>query len=195
MASLDRPADPTRYTRTLKDVAAALREAGVRFALFGSTALWGTAGREPRTVEDIDLLIEPGQVDEAAKALVAAGLEVEVPPEGWLIKAWKRGPGDEPDVLIDLIHEPAGLDAAAGIERAVTESLEGMQVKVVQATDLLVSKALTLGPSSLDAQSAVEFARLLREQVDWTELEQRVSGSPYARALLFLLQELEIAPR
>lgn len=130
-------------------------------------------------------------------ALEQAGFEVERPPEGWLAKAWHHGDeagGDEPSVLVDLIHHAQGVDVRAALTRAEPAAVEGMNVPVVAATDLLASKALTLGPASLDAQSAVEFARLLREQVDWRELAERVDESPYARALLFLLRELEIAP-
>lgn len=195
MADLERPAEPDHYTEAFKAATGALRDADVRFALFGSTALWGLAGREPRTTEDIDLLVDPARIDEALAALEAAGFEVERPPEGWLAKAWHAGERGGPGILVDLIHHPKGIEASAALDAALSTPVEGMDVPAVHPTDLMASKAMTLDAASLDAQGAVEFARLLREQVDWDELDRRVSVSPYARALLYLLRELGIAPR
>jgi hypothetical protein len=41
----------------------------------------------------------------------------------------------------------------------------------------------------------VAITRSLREQIDWPGLRSRCSGSPYAKAYLTLVEELEIAPR
>jgi hypothetical protein len=35
----------------------------------------------------------------------------------------------------------------------------------------------------------------VREQIDWAALRRRASGSPFAKAFLTMVEELEIAPR
>lgn len=193
MAELESPADPRHYVDALKSTLSAL-DGSARAALFGSTALWGLVGREPSTEEDLDLLVHPEDVDAAGHALADAGFELEDPPEGWLLKAWHGDrAGEEPRVLVDLIFSPTGLDPRDAISRARSVSVAGMRALAIAPTDLLVSKAMAHGPESADYQGTIEFARLLREDIDWADLGARVEG-PYARGLLHLLRELDIAP-
>src|SRR5687767_15695961 len=87
---------------TLKKAAAALREAGVPFLLGGSLASWARGG--PETRHDLDLMIKPADVERALEALEGVGMKREIPPEGWLVKAW------DGDVLVDLIFQPTGME-------------------------------------------------------------------------------------
>jgi hypothetical protein len=48
---------------------------------------------------------------------------------------------------------------------------------------------------SLDYGAVVAITRSLREQIDWPALRARCAGSPYAKAFITLVEELEIAPR
>src|SRR5438034_132542 len=80
---------------TLKRAAATLRDAGVPFALAGSAACWARGAPEPRN--DIDFAIAARDAERAERALAAAGMRTERPPEGWLLKAW------DDEVLVDLI--------------------------------------------------------------------------------------------
>ena len=194
MAELESPADPDHYRRAFKEALSAL-DGRARTALFGSTAMWGLVGREPSTDEDLDLLVHPEDVTAAASALAEAGFSIEHPPEGWLLKAWHAGIHDaEPDILVDLIFEPSGLDAAAALERAHDVSVAGMHVRAVAPTDLMVTKLQTLGPQNLDMHGPLEFARLLRELVDWHEVVERAGGDPHARGFLHLARELGVVP-
>src|SRR3954469_25374788 len=91
----------TELLESLKVAAAALREAKIPFALAGGLAAWAHGG--PPTEHDIDLMIREADAEPALAALRDAGLRVEVPPEGWLVKAWIG------DLLIDLIYGPKGI--------------------------------------------------------------------------------------
>jgi hypothetical protein len=49
-----------------------------------------------------------------------------------------------------------------------------------------------LNEQRLDYAPVVEIARALRERIDWPELIDRTSSSPYARAFFALLRELDV---
>jgi hypothetical protein len=169
----------------LKVVAALLRDAGIPFALGGGMAAWARGG--PPTEHDVDLVIRPGDVDAALEVLDAAGLPTKRPPEGWLVKTWVGG------VLIDLIHCPLGLEIDDVLfRRCEVMSVAAVDMPVMSADDILVTKLLALTEHELDFSAPLTYARALREQVDWTNVANRVSVSPFARAFLVLLEELDI---
>jgi len=169
----------------LKRVAAVLRDAGVPFALGGGLAAWARGG--PPTEKDIDLLIREGDCDMTLKALADAGYRTEVPPEGWLVKAY------DGDVLIDLIHHPSGFAVDDELlDRCDVLSVYALSMRVIPVIDLLTSKLLALTEHHLDYAPALEISRSLREQIDWTELGRRTSHSPFARAFLSLACELGV---
>jgi len=172
---------------TLKSAAAALREAGVPFAVGGGFAAWARGA--PPTEHDVDLFVCQDDVDAALEALEGAGMRPERPPEGWLVKAW------DGDVLVDLIFAPSGFDVTPGVlARSEELNLAGMQLPVLPATDVFVSRLLALHEHHLDFEALLPLARALREKVDWHELTVRVRDSPYGRAFLYLLEELDIIP-
>jgi hypothetical protein len=166
----------------LKVVAALLRDAGIPFALGGGMAAWARGG--PPTEHDVDLVIRPADVDASLELLEAAGLPTARPPEGWLVKTWVGG------VLIDLIHCPLGLeidDVLFG--RCDVMSVAAVDMPVMGADDILVTKLLALTEHELDFSAPLTYARALREQIDWSQVSERVGGSPFARAFLGLLEE------
>jgi hypothetical protein len=171
---------------SLKRVAAVLRDADLPFALGGGLAAWARGG--PPTEKDIDLLICEGDAEAAHKVLADAGFRTEVPPEGWLVKAY-----DEDGTLIDLIYRPAGMKVDAQLLARCDElSVHAITMRVMTVDDLLVSKLLSLTEHHLDYGPALETTRALREQIDWDEVWQRTSKSPFARAFIYLLHELAI---
>ncbi len=170
---------------SLKRVAAALRDAGLPFALGGGLAAWARGG--PPTEKDIDLLILERDAEAAHQALAAAGMRTEVPPEGWLVKAF------DDEVLIDLIYRPSGFDVdQAFLERCDELSVYAVPMRVMPATDLLVTKLLSLTEHHLDYGPVLEITRALREQIDWSDLWARTKSSPFARAYFSLAHELGI---
>jgi len=171
----------------LKKSAAALRNAGIPFLLGGSLASWARGG--PETRHDLDLMIKPEDVDAAVKALEAAGLRPEDPPEEWLVKAW------DGDVLVDLIFGPKGTPMTDEvIERGEVLSVLGMEMRVMALEDVLVTKLMALTEHALRYESLLAIARALRERVDWGDVRARTSESPFARAFFVMLEGLGILP-
>jgi predicted nucleotidyltransferase len=186
MAELDVPF--SRIQETLKRVISALDEADVPFVIGGSLASWARGG--PDTTHDLDVIVRPDDAQRAQQALVEAGMRGEDPPETWLLKAW------DGDVLVDLIHHPAGLTVDDElIERADPVNVAGMDFRVMAIEDVLYTKLNALNEHYLDFSSLLQIARAVREQVDWDRLRERTAGSPYSTAFFCLLEELGILER
>lgn len=178
-------AQSTDLLDALKIVAAVLRDEKVTFALGGGLAAWAHGG--PPTEHDIDLMIREADAEAALAALRDAGLRVESPPEGWLVKAWLG------DVLIDLIFSPKGIVIDDEyLERCDQLNVAAVDMRVIPLDDLLVGKLLALTEHNLDFGPPLEWARAVREQVDWDAVATRTASSPFARTFLAMLDELEI---
>src|SRR3954465_7288151 len=179
--------DFSAIEHALKKAGAALREAGVPFLLGGSLASWARGG--PETRHDLDLMIRPEDVETATRALEAAGMRPEDPPEEWLVKAW------DGDVLVDLIFAPKGMALTDEvIARGEVLSVLGMEMRVMALEDVLVTKLMALTEHSLRYESLLPISRALREQVDWEDVRARTSESPFARAFFVMLEGLGIVP-
>jgi hypothetical protein len=169
----------------LKRVAQILREADIEFALGGGLSAWVHGG--PPTENDVDILIREEDVDRALAALEDGGLETARPPEGWLVKAWSDG------VLIDLMFEPSGVVVDDDfLEHCEVQNVAAVRMRVMPLEDLFVGKLLALTEHHLDFAPILEHARALREQVDWARVASRTQESPFARAFLFMLADLDI---
>lgn len=167
----------------LKRVAAALRDAGLPFALGGGLAVWARGG--PPSAHDVDLMVARADGARALEVLEAVGLRTEVPPEGWLLKAY------DGDILIDLIHEPCGLVIDhAYIEHCERISVAAVSMPVMSATDVLTTSVTALNAHQLDLARVLPMARALREQIDWVEVWKRSAGNPYAKGFMTMVTEL-----
>jgi hypothetical protein len=169
----------------MKLAAATLREAGIPCLLGGGLAGWARGG--PPTEHDVDFFVREEDAERALAALVNAGMKPERPPEGWLFKAYHDG------TLIDLIFRPSG--GPIGDEHfARGEELEvaAQHVKVASLDDVMTTKLLSLNEQDPDFASVLEFARSLREQIDWEFVRERTADSPFARAFFTLTEELGI---
>jgi hypothetical protein len=171
---------------TLKRSCAALREADVPFVLGGGVAIWARGG--PETEHDLDYFVKPEDAERALHALAAAGFRPEKPPEGWLYKAW------DDHVLVDLIFDPTGVTVDdAFIDGAEETEVYAVRMRVLRPEDVLVTKLLALKEHSLDYNGLLEISRAVREQIDWDEVRRRTEESPYAKAFLTLVDELEVS--
>jgi Uncharacterised nucleotidyltransferase len=170
---------------TLRQSAAALREVDVRYCLSGSVASWARGG--PETVNDLDLIIDPEDMERAVEALVGLGWRREDPPEGWLVKVWND------EVLVDLIHQVTGYENVDEIlERSEVMRVASLDVPVASMEDVLTPKLLAFDEHYLDYAGALRASRALREQIDWAVLREKTCHSPYARGFFGLLEALEI---
>jgi predicted nucleotidyltransferase len=173
---------------TMKQAAAALRDAGIPFMLGGGLAAWARGAA--RTEHDVDFLLRPEDAERAQEALVAIGMRAERPPEGWLLKAWAG------DILVDLIFEPTeGPVTDEMLEEADELNVMAMRLKVARLEDVLSSKLLALEEQEPDFGQVVELARSVREQIDWDEVRGRTESSPMAKAFFTLVEELGVAPK
>ena len=173
---------------TLKKVAGLLRDAEVPFLLGGGLAVWARGG--PQTEHDVDLYLREEDADRALEALAAAGFRTERPPEGWLVKAY----GDE-GTLVDLIFEPSGGKIGdEEFERAEELEVVALRIKVASLEDVLTQKLLSLKEQEPDFSAVLEIGRAVREQIDWDEVRERTSESPFARAYFTLVEGLNILP-
>jgi Uncharacterised nucleotidyltransferase len=147
--------------------------------------VWARGG--PPTGHDLDLMVKPQDADRALEVLEQAGMRPERPPEGWLYKAW------DGDTLVDLIFEPTGepVDEAM-FERAEELEVLAVPMLVMSLEDVMVARLQALDEHELDFERPLEFARALRERIDWQDVRERTDGSPYAKAFFTLIEELDI---
>lgn len=171
----------------LKRVAVALKQGGVPFALTGGYAVWARGGPEPD--HDVDFLVAAEDAEQAEEALRARGIEVVHPPEDWLFKAYSDG------AMVDLIHRHSGGPAPRSIvEDADVLEVLSVEMPVLSATEVVVQKMLALDEHYCDFGAMLPVVRALREQVDMDRVRAETAGSPFAEALLFLLERLEVVP-
>ncbi len=169
----------------LKRVAVALKRAEIPFALTGGFAVWARGG--PESDHDVDFLIADEDVERAVSSLTEQGLEVVRPPEDWLVKVYTE------NAMVDLIHRHS--DAPA--ERAIVEDADvfevlSVQMPVLSATEVVVQKMLALDEHNCDFSVMIPVIRALREQVDLDRVRRETAASPFAAALLLLLERLDI---
>jgi hypothetical protein len=170
----------------LKAAAGVLQAADVEFVLGGGLAAWARGG--PKSEHDVDLLIRQIDADRALSALAKAGMRVDSPPEGWLVKAWHAN-----GTLIDLIFNPAGGAVTdETIAHAPVIEVMALRVKVSPLEDVFSNKLLTLTEQEPSFGDVLELARALREQVDWQTVRARTDSSPFAHAFFVLVEELGI---
>jgi hypothetical protein len=169
---------------TVKKAAVELKRVDVPFALCGGWAVYARGG--PRSEHDADFAVLERDVPKALDALAAAGFELDTEaPEDWLAKVWDRGN------LVDLIFRLSGEPVTEGT-LAGTETIEvgSVQMPVLSATDLVVTKLLTYRDHNADFGSSLPMVRALREQVDWDDVRRRTAESPFAEAFLLLADRL-----
>ena len=172
----------------LKSVAVALKKGDVGFALGGGYAGWALGGPEPE--HDVDFLVAQQDIERAERALVDAGLRVEHPPEDWLFKAYAGS------AMVDLIFVVNGVPVEQPLlARAQVVEVLSVEMPVLSATDLLVTKMRALTEHACDYGKVLPSARALREQVDWGQVREQTAHNPFATALMSLLESLDVAPQ
>ncbi|ALR11795.1 hypothetical protein BST43_13535 [Mycobacteroides saopaulense] len=171
--------------QTLTRVVSALSQNEIAFAVAGGCAVYARGG--PVTTHDIDIFLREEDVRDSLRALQAAGLRLEDPPESWLTKAY------DGNVLVDIIFCPNDRPVDNDfLNRAESMQIGPTRAPVVTATDLMVDKLLVLDSHRCDFGPVLRIARAIREQVDWLQVQRSTHRSPYATAFLNLLVNLGI---
>ena len=169
----------------LKRTAVALKQGEVPFALCGGYAAWMRGAPEPE--HDADFLVPAAEAERAAKALADAGLEVVDPAEDWLLKVVQD------DVFVDVLWRTCGRPVETDlIDRSEVMPVLSVQMPVLEATDLVVTKLMALDEHYCDFGRMLPVARAVREQVDWPTVAREVASNDFAVAFLFLLDRLGI---
>jgi len=175
---------------SLKKGAAALRDAGLPFALAGSVACWARGA--PQSRNDLDFLVRPQDAEAALEALVGVGMRSERPPEGWLLKAWDQAE-DGTETLVDLIFAPRAITSVGDVlQRAEVLSVAALDLPVVHLDDVMVMKLHAFDEHACDYAGILAIARAVREQVDWDDVRARTEESPFARAFFTMTEGLGI---
>jgi hypothetical protein len=172
----------------LKRTAVALKQADVPFALCGGYAAWARGAPEPD--HDADFLVPEEESGRAGQALAEAGLQVAEPAEDWLVKV--TGEGAFVDVLWRTCGRPVRRDLVA---RAEVLPVLSVQMPVLTATDIVVTKLMALEEHYCDFSRLLPVARALREQVDWEHVAAAVGENVFAAVFLVLLERLGIIER
>jgi hypothetical protein len=172
----------------MKRTAVALKRAGVPFALCGGYAAWARGAPEPE--HDADFLVAEVDARRAAEGLVAGGLQVEEPPEDWLVKVVAD------DVFVDVLWRAGGgpVDPSL-VARADVLPVLSVEMPVLTATDVMVTKLAALDEHYCDFSRLLPPARALREQVDWDLVRRDVADNDFAMVFLVLLERLGILER
>jgi hypothetical protein len=179
------PSERDEIRDLLKRTAVALKQGDVPFALCGGYAAWVRGAPEPD--HDADFLVPEAEADRAAKVLADAGLEVQEPPEDWLVKVVTG------NSFVDVLWRTCGHPVESElIERSETLPVLSVQMPVLTATDILVTKLLALDEHYCDFARLLPVARALREQVDWGTVRREVGGNDFAVVFLQLLGRLGV---
>ena len=179
------PSERDEIRDLLKRTAVAFKEADVPFALCGGYAAWVRGAPEPD--HDADFLIPESEAERAATVLADAGLEVQDPAEDWLLKVVRGGS------FVDVIWRTCGHPVVGDlIERAEEFPVLSVQMPVLVATDIVVTKLMALDEHYCDFSRLLPVARALREQVDWAEVRAEVAGNDFAVVFLQLLERLRV---
>jgi len=181
------PSERDEIRDLLKRTAVALKEGGVPFALCGGYAAWVRGAPEPD--HDADFLVPEDEAERAAKVLADAGLDVHDPAEDWLLKVVQGG--SFVDVLWRTCGHPVESDL---IERSEVRPVLSVQMPVLLATDIVVTKLMALDEHYCDFARLLPVARALREQVDWAKVRAEVADNDFAVVFLDLLERLRVLP-
>jgi hypothetical protein len=170
----------------MKAAAGILQQTEIPFVLGGGLSAWARGG--PRSEHDVDFLVRPEDAEAALEAFDAAGWRTEKPPEGWLYKTWH-----ENNALVDLIFNPAsGPISDEIIDRSPEAEVMALRIRVSTLEDVMAAKLLAMTEQEPDFSSALEWARALREQIDWSVVRARTEASPFAKAFFTLVEALGI---
>ena len=69
----------------------------------------------------------------------------------------------------------------------------GLRIPVLPATDVMLTKLLSLSEQYCDFGRLLPYMRAVRERVDWSRVQTETKDRPFAEAFLLLIARLGIA--
>jgi hypothetical protein len=163
-----RPREREVYTRALE----ALRQDGPPFVVSGLYALHQHTGIY-RETKDLDVMIQPCHVEEAAHALKAAGFRMVLHAPHWLAKA-KDG-----EHFVDLVFGMANglhLIDEGWIRCAYQGGLAGIPVRVAAPEDLIFHRLFIWERHRSDMADIAHLVLAYGPRLDWERLLRRVGS-------------------
>ena len=146
-----------------------LHERGIQFLVGGTFAFTQYTG-VVRITKDLDLFIEPSDLERTLKALDDAGFVTSVPFPHWLAKA------KAPDLAMDLIFSSGNGVArvdADWFRYAANGVLYGIPVKVSPIEELIWSKSFVMERERFDGADVSHLLRARGHVIDWPRLLER----------------------
>lgn len=162
---------PEKEREVYKLALQTLNRAGVPYVVSGLYAIHAYTGVY-RETKDLDLLMEPGVVIQAAEALKEAGFQVKLEDAHWLAKALKGA-------QIDLIYGMAnGLGFIDGgwYDNSRPGILAGTPVRVSPPEELIWHRLFIGERHRFDMADVVHLILHRGSELDWERLLERVSG-------------------
>jgi hypothetical protein len=155
-----------------------LNRAGVPYVVSGLYALYEYTGIYRQT-KDLDLLMEPGYVVEAARALAAAGFHTRLEQAHWLAKAFKD------EAMVDLIYGMGNglhLIDSDWYRHARPGVLAATPVRVSPPEELIWHRLFVSERHRSDMADIVHLILMRGDELDWDRLLDRLG--PHWRLLL-----------
>ena len=147
-----------------------LNRAGVPYVVSGLYAIHAYTGVYRKT-KDLDLLMEPGVVVDAARALKEAGFDVMLENPHWIAKALKDG------AQIDLIYGMAngiGFIDRAWYDNARPGILAATPVRIAPPEELIWHRLFIGERHRFDMADVVHLILHRGQELDWDRILERV---------------------
>ncbi|MEA2568463.1 MAG: hypothetical protein QOI24_464 [Acidobacteriota bacterium] len=168
-----------------RDALGRLDRAGIPYLVGGAYAFARYTGIERHT-KDFDIFIRRPDYDRIAKVLGDSGYKTELTFPHWLGKAYKSD-----DEFIDLIFSAGNGVAVVDeiwFDNAVSETVIGMQCKLIPAEEMIWSKGLIMERERFDGADVAHVIHSVGPRLDWRRLIDRYAEhwrALYAHIVLY----------
>lgn len=154
------------YTQALS----ALTESGVNYMLGGAFAVYYYTGWW-RNTHDIDVYVTPEHLDDAKRALDAAGFS-DLGEQAGGDRAWIYHSGRD-SLIVDVIFRFANLSnyvTQDWFDRAPESEFLGMNMKVLPIEELIWLKVFVINRDRSDWPDVMRIIRAQCQRIDWNRL-------------------------
>lgn len=146
-----------------------LNRAGVPFLVGGAFAFLHQGGIDKST-KDLDIFVQPGDVQRVLEVCTAAGYDAELVFSHWLAKIRSR------DAFVDVIFSSGNGLAQVDEEwfnHARVRTVLGMEVKIAPAEESLWSKAFVMERERYDGADVAHIILLHGPNLEWQRILDR----------------------